>query len=70
MKKSELLPEVKGIYLASSNYGVRCAFFDPEWSRKFQDCATNNDEGMGEWDDSEPYRVTHWMEMPGAPEVN
>ena len=69
MKKSEVLPELKGVYIVSSNYGVRCAFFDPEWSRKFQDCATNNDEGMSDWEDDEPYRVTHWMQLPDAPGV-
>ncbi|WWO62291.1 hypothetical protein [Vibrio phage vB_VcM_SY] len=70
--KSEKLPKSKGIYLTFSSYGVRCAFFDPLWSKKFQDCLTNNDEGMGEWSDDgdEPiYRVSHWMEMPDAPEA-
>ena len=66
IKNSDQLPEDGGIYLAFSTYGVRCAFFDPDWSRKFQDCATNNDEGMGNWG-NEVYKVTHWMPLPEPP---
>lgn len=68
IKKSEELPSKKGAYLVFSTYGVRCAFFDPEWSKKFQDCATNNDEGMSDWEDDSPiYRVSHWMHLPKPP---
>ena len=69
ISKFDRKPESKGIYLCASTYGVRCAFFDPEWSSKFQDCATNNDEGMGGYSDDEPkYWVTHWMPLPEPPE--
>ena len=70
IKKSDKLPEVNGVYIVFSTYGVRCAFFDPLWSKKFQDCATNNDEGMGEAADEDLpiYKVSHWMPLPEPPQ--
>ena len=61
-------PSEKGIYIVASSYGVRCAHFDPTWPIRnplFQDCATNNDEGIRTWDEDESrYEVYAWMECP------
>ncbi|CAM0008488.1 hypothetical protein VPHK359_0012 [Vibrio phage K359] len=66
VKKSEILPRSEGVYIVNSTYGVRCAFFQPDISRKFQDCATNNDEGMSDLG-GDVYKVTHWMPLPEPP---
>ncbi|EBX9284913.1 DUF551 domain-containing protein [Salmonella enterica subsp. enterica serovar Brunei] len=67
IKKEDSRPDIKGRYLVSSSFGVVTAWYDPEWSNKFQDCDTNCDEGMSDFDDN-VFFVTHWMPLPAPPE--
>ncbi|HGY5040852.1 MULTISPECIES: DUF551 domain-containing protein [Klebsiella] len=59
-------PEIKGKYLVYSSYGICTAWFDPEWSNKFQDCDSNNDEGMEDFDGN-VFSVSHWRLLPEPP---
>lgn len=66
IKKSDSRPDIKGRYLVASSFGVVTAWYDPDWSNKFQDCDTNCDEGMSDFDDN-IFFVTHWMPLPEPP---
>lgn len=66
IKKSDSRPDIKGRYLVASSFGVVTAWYDPEWSNKFQDCDTNCDEGMEDFDDN-VFFVTHWQPLPEPP---
>ncbi|MGL4250161.1 MAG: hypothetical protein ACRCR1_05845 [Aeromonas sp.] len=59
-------PKKSGRYICLSSYGKRCAYFDKQWSGKFQDSVTHNDEGMVNMDGKE-FTVTHWHELPDDP---
>ncbi|EJE5239551.1 DUF551 domain-containing protein [Escherichia coli] len=65
-KCSERMPEKDGKYLVASSFGIVTAWFDPAWSNKFQDCDTNCDEGMEDFE-GKVFRVTHWQSLPAAP---
>ncbi|MCP9270353.1 DUF551 domain-containing protein [Xenorhabdus sp. XENO-1] len=60
-------PESKGKYLTFGSYGITTAWFDPDYSHKFQDCETNNNEYMSDMD-GRTYIATHWMQLPNQPE--
>lgn len=66
---AERMPEVEDKYITFSSYGVGASWFMPSWSNKFQDCASNNDEGM-EDDEGRIFRVTHWQPLPSPPAIN
>ena len=67
IKCSERMPEKDGKYLVASSFGIVTAWFDPAWSNKFQDCDTNCDEGMEDFE-GKIFRVTHWQSLPAAPQ--
>lgn len=66
---ADRMPEVEDKYITFSSYGVGASWFTPSWSNKFQDCASNNDEGM-EDDEGRVFRVTHWQPLPSPPATN
>lgn len=60
-------PTEEGKYLTFGSYGVGTSWWSHGPFRSmFQDCDTNNDEGMEDWDGNVFY-VTHWMELPEKP---
>ncbi|KFC13149.1 hypothetical protein GTGU_00145 [Trabulsiella guamensis ATCC 49490] len=67
VKCSERMPEKDGKYLVASSFGIVTAWFDPAWSNKFQDCDTNCDEGMEDFE-GKIFIVTHWQPLPAAPQ--
>lgn len=66
ISRNERMPDEKGKYLAASSFGIGTAWYDPEWSKKFQDCDSNCDEGMQDFDGN-TYLVTHWQLLPEPP---
>lgn len=64
IKCSERLPEGEGKYLTHGSYGVATSWFHNPWGGRwvFQDCDTNNDEGM------DGFTVSNWMALPEPPE--
>ncbi|CAH4012449.1 DUF550 domain-containing protein [Citrobacter freundii] len=63
----ERMPEKYGKYLVASSFGIVTAWFDPAWSNKFQDCDTNCDEGMEDFE-GKIFSVTHWQPLPAIPQ--
>ncbi|WP_414976676.1 DUF551 domain-containing protein [Citrobacter freundii] len=61
------MPEKYGKYLVASSFGIVTAWFDPAWSNKFQDCDTNCDEGMEDFE-GKIFSVTHWQPLPAIPQ--
>lgn len=66
INRLDKMPDIEGKYLAASSYGIVTAWFTPSWSNKFQDCESNNDEGMEDFD-GRVFSVTHWMPLPEPP---
>ncbi|EOV0997629.1 DUF551 domain-containing protein [Edwardsiella piscicida] len=64
---SDRRPDIEGKFITDGTYGVGTSFFDPSWSNVFQDCASNNDEGMEDFE-GRIFRVTRWMPLPNPPE--
>lgn len=54
----------EGKYLTDGSYGVGASWYS-DWSNKFQDCASNNDEGMGDMD-GKVFTVTHVQALPAS----
>ncbi|ORM72403.1 hypothetical protein HA48_14705 [Pantoea wallisii] len=67
IKCSEMKPELDGKYLTFGSYGIGTSWYHTAFGRRvFQDCDTNNNEGMTDWDDL-AFQVTHWMPLPEPP---
>lgn len=63
IKCSDRKPSSDGKYLTHGSYGVGTSWYHNPWGGRwlFQDCDTNNDEGMDD------FYVTHWMPLPPPP---
>lgn len=61
-------PDAEGKYLTFGSFGIGTSWWHSTPFRyMFQDCDTNCDEGMTDWNE-EPFYVTHWQPLPEKPQ--